>query len=225
MARVDRRRAGRSYARGADGARRRDGPGAVLGRFESNAAALPRSIECLERLASPACKRPDYAYPTRRMHGGARCAAAQRGRDGREHPPPAGGTRAGQLGIRSGPHPLRDTAGGRRWRSGKAPCLDVLGDLEMRRIALSSDVFAAMLADARIPASARIASAELSGVAEAITLTRQLATEPRTLTLKIRTPPEERTVGTGLSSRWPISIRSGVPASRSQSISRTAVIH
>ncbi len=74
-------------------------------------------------------------------------------------------------------------------------CLDVLGDLEKRRIALSSDVFAAMLADARIPASARIASAELSGVAEAITLTRQLATGPRTLTLKIRTPPEERTVG------------------------------
>ena len=63
-------------------------------------------------------------------------------------------------------------------------CLDVLGDLEMRRIALSSDVFAAMLADATIPASARIASAELSGVARAITLTRQLATEPRALTLE-----------------------------------------
>jgi hypothetical protein len=73
-------------------------------------------------------------------------------------------------------------------------CLDVLGELEKRRIALSSDVFVAMLANAPIPASARIASAELSGVAEAITLTRQLATEPRSVTLKIRTPPEERTV-------------------------------
>ena len=74
-------------------------------------------------------------------------------------------------------------------------CLDVLGELEKRRITLSSEVFVAMLANAPIPASARIASAELSGVAEAITLTRQLVTEPRTLTLKVRTPPEERTVG------------------------------
>ena len=74
-------------------------------------------------------------------------------------------------------------------------CLDVLGELEKRRITLSSEVFVAMLANAPIPASARIASAELSGVAEAITLTRQLATEPRTLTLQIRTPPQERTVG------------------------------
>ncbi len=73
-------------------------------------------------------------------------------------------------------------------------CLDVLGELEKRRIALSNDVFVAMLADAPIPASARIASAELSGVAEAITLTRQLAAEPRSVTLKIRTPPAERTV-------------------------------
>jgi hypothetical protein len=74
-------------------------------------------------------------------------------------------------------------------------CLDVLGGLEKRRIALSNDVFTAMLANAAIPATARVASAELSGVTEAIALTRQLANGPRPLTLQIRTPSEERTVG------------------------------
>ena len=74
-------------------------------------------------------------------------------------------------------------------------CLDVLGGIGktthcpvQRRVCRD----AGQRSDPRAPA--RIASAELSGVAEAITLTRQLATEPRSVTLKIRTPPEERTV-------------------------------
>jgi hypothetical protein len=96
-------------------------------------------------------------------------------------------------------------------------CLDVLGGLERRRIAISNDVFVAMLANAAIPDAARVASAELSGVAEAIALTRQLATGPRPLTLQIRTPSEERTVGRrivfvveGLDPLWGSGVQIGV---------------
>ncbi len=96
-------------------------------------------------------------------------------------------------------------------------CLDVLGGLEKRRIAQSNDVFTAMLANAAIPAAARVASAELSGVAEAIELTRQLANGPRPLTLQIRTPMDERTVGRrivfavdGLDPLWGPGVQVGI---------------
>jgi hypothetical protein len=74
-------------------------------------------------------------------------------------------------------------------------CLGVLGDLRQRDIALTDDVFTAMLSVVAIPDAARIATAEMSGSGVAIALTRQLATAPRPLILQPRTPPEERTVG------------------------------
>jgi hypothetical protein len=96
-------------------------------------------------------------------------------------------------------------------------CLAMLGELETRWLGVSNKVFVAMLADAAIPESARVAAAELSGVAGAITLARQLATGPRPLTLLIRTPAEERSVGRrivfsvdGLDPLWGPGVQIGV---------------
>jgi len=78
-------------------------------------------------------------------------------------------------------------------------CLDGIVPVGERTNRLDQDIFSVTLADTAIPADTRVETATKSGIAEAIDLTRKLATEPRKLEIVAQTPPDEMYVGRTIS--------------------------
>jgi hypothetical protein len=73
----------------------------------------------------------------------------------------------------------------------ESACLDRLVDLSGELMEIGNRLFGTFLLVADISREQRLASAEYSGVVEAVTLARRLMQEPRPLRLELRTPPAE----------------------------------
>jgi hypothetical protein len=74
-------------------------------------------------------------------------------------------------------------------------CLGPVVENGREVIAVSQEVFTAVLADVPIPPQARLDAAQTSGVADAIVLAQRLMAEPRDLKLKATTPEADRVAG------------------------------